>query len=77
MPTRCYEKNGETCCKWGEHGHEYCGPDAKKKADRQGRAIKASQSRRQKQDSFMMMTRPQHSTQQGMLYNASLHTRYG
>ena len=44
MPTR---KVGSNCYKWGNQ-KKYCGSGAKAKANRQGRAIKASQSRRKK-----------------------------
>ena len=43
MPTR---KKG-ACYQWGNQ-KKYCGKGAKAKADRQGRAIRASQSRRGK-----------------------------
>lgn len=42
MPTR---KTGKDCYRYGTSGKNYCGKGAKAKADRQGRAIKASQAR--------------------------------
>lgn len=45
MPTRSTKKG---CYKWGSKGKEYCGKSAKARADRQGRAIRASQARRGK-----------------------------
>ena len=44
MPVRC-NKSG---CKYGTKGKLYKGPGGKAKAARQGRAIKASQARRNK-----------------------------
>ena len=44
MPVRC-SKSG---CKYGSKGKLYKGKNAKAKASRQGRAIKASQARRKK-----------------------------
>lgn len=35
--------------KWGDKGKEYHGPQAKEKAARQGRAIKAQQAKKQKE----------------------------
>lgn len=29
---------GNGCWQWGDHGHKYCGPDAKKQAIKQGYA---------------------------------------
>lgn len=45
MPTK---KVGSNCYKWGNSGKKYCGAGAKAKANRQGRAIKANQSRRKR-----------------------------
>ena len=45
MPVQSCGKGGK---RWGKHGKCYHGKDATKKAARQGRAIKASQSRRKK-----------------------------
>lgn len=45
MPTQRCTKNGKSGWKWGEHGHCYIGEGAEAKADRQGRAVKASQQR--------------------------------
>ena len=45
MPTKSV---GGGCYRWGESGKTYCGKGAKAKANRQGRAIKASQSKRNK-----------------------------
>lgn len=45
MPTH---KAGKGCYKYGTKGKKYCGKGAKSKANRQGRAIKASQSKRRK-----------------------------
>ena len=36
--------------KWGKHGKLYKGKDAKKKAEKQMKAIKASQARRKKKN---------------------------
>ena len=41
MPTR---KASKDCYQWGSQ-KRYCGPGAKAKADKQGRAIRASQAR--------------------------------
>lgn len=41
-------KTKSGCYKYGSSGKTYCGKGAKAKAARQGRAIKASQSRRKK-----------------------------
>jgi len=43
MPVRKVSKG---CYRWGRTGKKYCGPNAKSKAAKQGRAVKASQSRR-------------------------------
>lgn len=43
MPVQKVKKD---CYKYGESGKVYCGKDGKEKAERQGRAIKASQQRR-------------------------------
>lgn len=40
--------NKGNCWKFGKSGKLYCGINARKKALKQGRAIKASQSRRKK-----------------------------
>ena len=45
MPVR---KVNRTCYKYGGKGKKYCGKNARKKAARQGRAIKASQARRRR-----------------------------
>lgn len=42
MPVK---KVGKSCYKYGDKGKKYCGSGAKKKAAKQGRAIKASQAR--------------------------------
>ena len=42
MPTRKVSKN---CYQWGKQ-KKYCGKGAKSRANKQGRAIRASQSRR-------------------------------
>lgn len=43
MPTMPCTKDGKSGFKYGEHGHCYTGPNAKAEADKQGRAIQASQ----------------------------------
>jgi len=48
MPARPCKKNGKSGYKWGSKGKCYTGKGGKAKANRQGRAIKASQSRRGK-----------------------------
>jgi hypothetical protein len=42
MPVRSL---GGGCYKYGKTGKKYCGPGARGKAERQGRAIRASQAR--------------------------------
>lgn len=37
------QKTKKGCYKYGNSGKEYCGKGAKEKAEKQGRAIKASQ----------------------------------
>jgi hypothetical protein len=44
MPTRCTKAG----CRYGSKGKLYKGKGAKARANRQGRAIKASQARRRK-----------------------------
>lgn len=46
MPLMRCTKNGKSGWKWGKSGKCYTGPGAKKKATKQGRAVKASQARR-------------------------------
>lgn len=41
-------KLSKGCFKFGQSGKKYCGPGAKTRALRQGRAIKASQARARK-----------------------------
>lgn len=41
MPLKKVKRGKQTCWKWGDKGKVYCGPGAKKKALRQGRAIKS------------------------------------
>ena len=35
-------KVGKDCYQWGKSGKVYCGKDAKKKAEKQGQAIRAT-----------------------------------
>lgn len=44
MPVQECTKNGKPGYKWGKSGKCYTGGGAKAKAEKQGRAIKASQS---------------------------------
>jgi hypothetical protein len=48
MPVMRCKKDGKSGWKFGKSGKCFTGKDAKKKAAEQGRAIKASQSRRGK-----------------------------
>ena len=48
MPVKSCRKNNKPGKKWGDRGKCYTGKGAASKAKRQGRAIKASQSRRGK-----------------------------
>lgn len=48
MPVKRVYEDGKYGYKWGEHGHVYFGPDAKKKAEEQGRAIEASKHSKKK-----------------------------
>lgn len=48
MPVQRCQKNGKKGWKWGKSGKCYTGANAKAKAEEQGRAVKASQSRRKK-----------------------------
>jgi len=45
MPLKKCTKNGKSGWKWGDSGACYTGPGARKKAIKQGRAIKVSQGR--------------------------------
>ncbi len=42
MPVMKTTKNGKTGYRWGKSGKVYTGKDAKKKAEAQGRAVKAN-----------------------------------
>lgn len=42
MPFQSCQKDGKTGTKWGKHGACYTGKDAKKKAEKQRRAIEIS-----------------------------------
>lgn len=44
MPVKKCTKNGETGWKYGDDGKCYTGKGAKAKAEKQGKAIKASQN---------------------------------
>ena len=46
MPVKRCTKNGKKGWKWGDKGKCYTGKDAKAKAAKQGRAIKASQNKK-------------------------------
>ena len=46
MPVQRCQKNNKPGYKFGKTGTCYTGPSAKAKAERQGRAIKASQARK-------------------------------
>lgn len=48
MPFMRCQKDGQQGWKWGESGVCYTGPDAKKRADAQRKAIEASKHRRGK-----------------------------
>lgn len=48
MPVQRCKKNGKSGYKYGESGTCYTGNDAKAKAAKQGRAIKASQASQNK-----------------------------
>ena len=48
MPLQKVRKGNQTCWKFGKDGKVYCGPGAKEKAARQGRAIKAQQTKSRK-----------------------------
>lgn len=45
MPLMRCQKKGKSGWKWGKSGHCYTGKGAKSKAAKQGKAIKANQSR--------------------------------
>lgn len=46
MPLRPCQSGGKQGWKWGEEGTCYTGPDAKEKANTQGRAIEASKQKK-------------------------------
>jgi len=46
MPVKSCTKNGKSGKKWGNKGKCYTGKNAKSKAARQGRAIKANQNKK-------------------------------
>jgi hypothetical protein len=48
MPIRKVTKDGKTGYKWGTSGKTYFGPEAKKKAEAQARAIYASGYKKKK-----------------------------
>jgi hypothetical protein len=48
MPCKPCKRKGKSGWKWGDSGYCYTGSGAKAKALKQGRAIKASQTRRLK-----------------------------
>lgn len=48
MPVKRCTKNGKSGHKWGEAGTCYTGPGAEAKAKRQGRAVKANQSKKKR-----------------------------
>lgn len=48
MPVVRCRKNGKSGYKFGRNGKCFTGPGSRAKAQKQGRAIKASQSRRRK-----------------------------
>ena len=48
MPVKSCRSKGKSGKKYGSKGKCYTGPGAKSKAAKQGRAVKASQSRRKK-----------------------------
>lgn len=45
MPLQRCQKDGKKGWKWGSNGKCYTGPDAKQKAEQQGRAIEANRKR--------------------------------
>lgn len=46
MPLKRCQKDGKDGWKWGDTGKCYVGPNAKSQAERQGRAIEASKSKK-------------------------------
>lgn len=48
MPLQRCTINGKKGWRWGKHGKCYTGPNARSRALRQARAIKASQARNQR-----------------------------
>lgn len=48
MPIKKCQKNKQKGLKYGDSGHCYTGKDAREKAGKQARAIKANQNKRKK-----------------------------